>query len=129
MIFLTKTIFSRIFMGPYGPHMGPYGPLWAHMGPAHAVGRAGGRADGRADLPSDMSPVERRGKEKDQVRKDLFSWTATGQVLAGPISDCWSNFVCFGFKIGFLTKFLDDSAWFLLEKLKKHVFSTKNPNI
>ena len=52
-----------------------------------------------------------------------------GQVLAGPISDFWSNFACFGTKTKFLTKFLDDSAWFLLEKLKKHVILTKNLNI
>ena len=38
------------------------------------------------------------------------------QVRTCPISDFWSNFACFGFKIGFLTKFLDDSAWFSLEK-------------
>ena len=36
-----------------------------------------------------------------------------------PISDFWSNFACFVFKIRFLKKFLDDSAWFCLEKLKK----------
>ena len=35
----------------------------------------------------------------------------------------WFNFACFGFKTEFLTKFLDDSAWFCLEKLKNHVFS------
>ena len=34
-----------------------------------------------------------------------------------------------GFKIEFLTKLLDDSAWFLLEKLKKHIILTKNPNM
>ena len=28
-----------------------------------------------------------------------------------------------------MTKFLNDSAWLLLEKLKKHVILTKNPNI
>ena len=43
--------------------------------------------------------------------------------------DFWSNLTRFGFKIRFLTKFLDDSAWFLLEKLKKHVILTQNPNI
>ena len=31
-----------------------------------------------------------------------------------------------GSKTEFLTKFLDDSAWLLLEKLKKHVILTKN---
>ena len=29
-----------------------------------------------------------------------------------------------GFNILFLAKFLDDSAWFCVEKLKKHVFET-----
>ena len=33
-----------------------------------------------------------------------------------------------GSKLGFLTKFLDDSAWFLQEKLKNHVILTKNLN-
>ena len=33
-----------------------------------------------------------------------------------------------GFKIQFLTKFLDDSAWFCVERLKKHSFETKNQN-
>ena len=45
---------------------------------------------------------------------------------SGPISDFWCNFACFGFKIGFLIKFLNDSAWFCLEKLKQHIFSMKN---
>ena len=39
------------------------------------------------------------------------------------------NLARFGFKIRFLTKFLNDSAWFLLEKLKKHIILTKNLNI
>ena len=43
-----------------------------------------------------------------------------------PISDFWSNFACFGFKAGFLKTFLNDSAWFCLEKLKKHGFEIKN---
>ena len=51
------------------------------------------------------------------------------QVRTCPISDFWSNFACFGFKIKFLITFLDDSAWLLLEKLKKHIFSIKNLNI
>ena len=34
-----------------------------------------------------------------------------------------------GFEIEFLTKFLDDSAWFFVEKLKKQVCSTKNLDI
>ena len=40
------------------------------------------------------------------------------QVRTCPMSDFWSNFGCVGFKIGFLTKFLNDSAWFSLKKLK-----------
>ena len=54
-----------------------------------------------------------------------MSW----QVRTCPISDCWFNFACFGFKIGSLTKFINDSAWFLLEKLKKHGFETNKLNI
>ena len=48
-----------------------------------------------------------------------------GQVLAGPISDFWSNFARFGSKNGILTKFVNDSASFLPEKLKNHVILTK----
>ena len=54
-----------------------------------------------------------------------------GQVLAGPdMSDfrLLVDFSCFGFKIRFLTKFLNDSAWLLPEKLKKHVILIKNLN-
>ena len=57
----------------------------------------------------------------------LLDWS--WQVRTCPNHDFWSNLARFGFKIRFLTKFLDDSAWFLLEKLKKHVILTKNPNI
>ena len=32
-------------------------------------------------------------------------------------------------KIDFLTEFLNDSAWFCVEKLKKHGFETPNRNI
>ena len=61
--------------------------------------------------------------------KDLSSWTGLGRsghvqiTTFGPISHLSDS------KLKFLTKFLDDSVWFLLENLKKHVFSTKNPNI
>ena len=47
------------------------------------------------------------------------------QVRTFPISDFWSNFACFGFKNEFLTKFLNDSAWFCVEKLKKQGFETQ----
>ena len=40
-----------------------------------------------------------------------------------------SNFTRFGSRNGILTKFIDDSAWFLLEKLKNHVILSKNLNI
>ena len=42
-----------------------------------------------------------------------------------PCSDCWSNFAHFGSKTDFLMKFLDDSAWFCLEKLKNMFFQGK----
>ena len=58
-------------------------------------------------------------KGPGQVHKGLY-----GPIWAH-ISDFWFNFVHFGFKIDFLTKFLDDSAWFCVEKLKKHGFETK----
>ena len=45
--------------------------------------------------------------------------------VALPSEGFWSNFACFGFKTDFLMKFLNDSAWFCLEKLKKHVFQPK----
>ena len=41
-----------------------------------------------------------------------------------PCSDCWSNFAHFGSKTDFLMKFIDDSAWLCLEKLKKRGFET-----
>ena len=79
------------------PHMGPYGPTY---GPIWAhVGPYG-------PIWALMGPP--------------------GQVRTCPISDFWSNFARFGSKTKFLTKFLDDSAWFLLEKLKKHVILTKS---
>ena len=33
------------------------------------------------------------------------------------------------FKIESLTKFLDDPTWLCVEKLKKHIFETQNPEI
>ena len=58
--------------------------------------------------------------------------TGPGQAL-----DFWTysnedfclNFARFGSKNICLMKCLDDSAWFLLEKLKKHVILTKNLDI
>ena len=53
----------------------------------------------------------------------------TFQVRTWPNQDFWWNFECFGFKIRFLTKFHNDSASFLPEKLKNQVILTKNLNI
>ena len=56
------------------------------------------------------------------------SWTGLGRsghvrfLIFGGIL-----FVCFGFKIGFSTKFLDDSVWFLPEKLNKYFFVHQKP--
>ena len=55
-----------------------------------------------------------------------------GQVLEKASTfrrDFWTIFARFGSKTCFLMKFLDDSALFLLEKLKNHVMLPKNLNI
>ena len=41
----------------------------------------------------------------------------------------WTKLEYFGSKTNFLMKFIDDSASFLLEKLKNHVILTINLNI
>ena len=41
--------------------------------------------------------------------------------------EIWTNFARFGSKTKFLIKFLNDSASFLLEKLKNHVILTPKP--
>ena len=54
------------------------------------------------------------------------------KMLQTKIEAIWfreSNFTRFGSKNGILTKFIDDSASFLLEKLKNHIILTKNLNI
>ena len=62
-------------------------------------------------------------------------WTLMGppgQVLEDYVNfpqDFWNNFARFGSKNGILTKWHNDSASFLLEKLKNHIILTKNPNI
>ena len=69
--------------------------------------------------------------------KKYFRWFAVstcppGQVLASPdMSEVrvWSNFARFGSKIELLTKFLNDSAWLCLVKLKNQSLSTKNLKI
>ena len=51
---------------------------------------------------------------------------AFGTWWTCPRSGFWSNFACFGSKTYFLMQFLNDSAWFCMEKVKKHSFETKN---
>ena len=97
-------------MGPYGPlwahiwaHMGPYGPIygpmWAHMGPC-------------GPMWAHMGPPGQVLEKASTFRKTI-----------------WTNLVRLGSKTHFLMKFLNDSASFLLEKLKNHVILTKNPDI
>ena len=60
------------------------------------------------------------------------SWTGLGKSVNFPStfrSDFWTNFARFGSKNNISMKYLNDSASFLLEKLKNHVILTKNPNI
>ena len=71
--------------------------------------------------------------------KYLSSWTGLGrsghvqittwQVRTWPNRDFLSKFACFGFKIRFFTKFHNDSASFLPEKLKNQIILIKNLNI
>ena len=60
------------------------------------------------------------------------SWIGLGRLRKLSVNfplDFWTNFARFGFKTEFLMEFLDDSASFLLEKLKDYVILTKNLNI
>ena len=52
-----------------------------------------------------------------------------GQVRTWPNQDFWSNLARFGSRNGILTKWHNDSASFLLEKLKNQVILIKNFNI
>ena len=99
---------ARSGLGPIwalmGPYMGPYGPLWAHIW-AHIWAHVGPYGS---------------------------SWTGLGKSVNFPSTfrtTIWTNFACFGSKTEFLMKLLDDSASFLLEKLKNHIILTKNFNI
>ena len=63
-------------------------------------------------------------------KRDVFlrvspSLGAFGTWWTCPCSDFWFNFARFGSRTKFLKKFLDDSAWFCVERLKKHSFETK----
>ena len=53
----------------------------------------------------------------------LLDWS--WQVWTCPNHDFWSNLARFGTKNGISTKFIDDSATFLLEKLTNHYIFTK----
>ena len=59
-----------------------------------------------------------------QKNKNLLCWQGlvlldwSWQVRACPNHDFWSNSARFGFRIRFLTKFLNDSAWLCVEKRK-----------
>ena len=60
------------------------------------------------------------------------SWTGLGEGVNFPATfrtDIWTNFAHFGTQNGILMKFLNDSASFLLEKLKNQVILTQNPDI
>ena len=67
-------------------------------------------------------------------KKKDFRWFAVstcppGQVRTCPNHDFWSNFARFGSRNGILTKFINDSASFSLEKLKNTIILTQNLNI
>ena len=56
------------------------------------------------------------------------SWTGLGEGVNFPSTfrkTIWTNFARFGSRNNMLMKFLNDSASFLLEKLKNHVILTK----
>ena len=59
-------------------------------------------------------------------KSDLWSQE---EVRTWRKSEFWSNLARFGSRNGILTKWHNDSASFLLEKLKNQVILTKNPNI
>ena len=76
--------------------------------------------------------------EKCVWKNKCFSWTFPALQGPGPgpygpygpiWSDFWSNLVRFGSKIKLLTKFLDDSAWLCMEKLKNTVLRSNNQTI
>ena len=93
--------------GPYGPLWGPYGSSWT--GP---------------DMTKSRLLVQFR---TFRVQNKVFGQMRPGSGRIPPNRDFWFNFACFGSKTEFLTKFLDDSAWFCVEKLKKHGSETKKP--
>ena len=94
----------RAITGPIWVHMGLYGPIWALMGPYKGPY---------------MGPYG-------------SSWTGRGEGVNFPSTfrkTIWTNLIRFGSKINFLIKFLNDSASFLLEKLKNQVILIQNLNL
>ena len=103
-------------MGPYGPIWALYGPIWAHMGPIWAhMGPYG-------PIWALMGPYGPIWVLLDR------SWKKRQLSVNFPY-DIWTNFARFGSQNGILMKFLNDSASFLLEKLKNHVVLATNLNI
>ena len=95
---------ARSGLGPIWAH------IWAHMGP--------------------YGPIY--GPIWAHVGPYGSSWTGLGKSVNFPSTfrrDFRTNFARFGSKTKILMKFLNDSASFLLEKLKNHVILTKNLNI
>ena len=88
-----------------GPGWGP-GRVGAHMGPY-------GPLWAHMGLPGQVL----------EVLEDYVRFPSTFR------RDIWTNFAGFGSKTKFFMKFLDDSASFLLEKLKNQVILTTNLNI
>ena len=126
-------------MGLIWAHMGPYGSIWAHLGLAPAPPETRGPA---RPPPERRNPPEKTlsflsanagcgpyGPIWAHVGPYVSSSTGLGRCghvrfpTFGPISHVS------GPKLGFLTKFIDDSASFLLEKLKNQVILIKNLNI
>ena len=60
---------------------------------------------------------------------NLLNKTGLGRSGHVQITTFWFNFVRFGSKYGILTKLINDSASFLLEKLKNQVILIKDLNI
>ena len=68
---------------------------------------------------------EKKRKEKHALLTRTCPPALVWEVRTCPKSEFWSNSAHFGSKTEFLTKFLNDSACFLQEKLKKHIFPLK----
>ena len=142
--------FMGPYMGPCGPiwaHMGPCGPIWAHIGPPGQV------------LDFRKLSVRFPSTFRKTIWTDFGelchrrTWALMGPYMGpymgpcGPLwvlldrswkkrqlsvhfpYDIWTNFARFGSRNCILMKFINDSASFLLEKLKNHVILTKNRNI